>query len=373
MSPLPVIDISGSPRERGRAHGETLRALVRARDARWREQIEANCGMASDRFIERFLLETRFLPAIQRLTPELLEETRGIAEGSDLPYEAVLAAQFMDEEWWWSEPFLGRHHCSGFGALTADGAIAAQNMDLGVWMDGFQTLLRIEDRARCLESYVLTVAGIIGLCGVNSAGFALCVNTLLDLNHRSDGLPVAFVARGALERRSAAEAAAFLETVPHASGQNYILADPTAVLDYECSAAGAVRVPYPVANRAWHTNHSIASGDKDAARATSGWADHGRDSRNRLAAVERRIGDGKARVDPGLAQATLSSKDDPRDPVSRRKDRGVDKPATGFTFASVIWEVGAHPAAHVAPGAPCSHEFATYEFAKPALRRAVAP
>lgn len=373
MSPLPVIEISGSPRERGRAHGEALRELVRARDARWRQQIEANCGMAADRFIERFLAETKFLPAIQRLTPDLLDETLGIAEGAGLPYEAVLAAQLMDEEWWWSEPFQHRHHCSSFGALTADGAVAAQNMDLGVWMDGFQALLHIHDRALGLESYVLTVAGIVGLCGMNSAGFALCVNTLLDLNHRIDGLPVAFVARGILERRSAAEAAAFIEDAPHASGQNYILADPTAVLDYECSAAGAVRVPYPIANRAWHTNHAIASQDRDPAHSGSGWADSGRDSRNRLAAVERCIGESGATVDPRLAQATLSSKDDARDPVSRRKDRGIDKPATGFTFASVIWEVGAHPAAHVAPGAPCSHEFATYEFAGPALRRAVAP
>lgn len=373
MPSIAVIEISGSPRERGRAHGEGLRDLARARDERWRHEIETNCGIPAERFIERFLAETKFLPAIQRLTPTLLDETLGIAEGSGLPYERVLACQLMDEEWWWSEPLQQRHHCSGLGALTRSGAIAAQNMDLGVWMDGYQTLLHIHDRALGLESYVLTCAGMIGLCGMNSAGLALCVNTLLDLNHRIDGLPVAFVSRAMLERRSAAEAASFLEAAPHASGQNYVLADPAAVIDYECSAAGAVRVPFTVVDRAWHTNHALASGDRDPTHSGSGWADSGRDSRARLAAVERRIADGATTVDPRLARATLASKDDPRDPVSRRKDRGIDKPATGFTFASVIWEVGIEPAAHVAAGAPCSHEFETFRLAEPVRRRAVAP
>ena len=48
------------------------------------------------------------------------------------------------------------------------------------------------------------------------------------LNHSRAGLPVAFVMRGVLERTSVNAAAAFLEDVPHASGQHYALADPDA-------------------------------------------------------------------------------------------------------------------------------------------------
>src|SRR3712207_3437122 len=63
---------------------------------------------------------------------------------------------------------------------------------------------------------VLSSAGLIGLTGVNSAGMAICVNTLLMLRPNPDGLPVAAVMRHALAQRSVAEAQAVLETVPHA-------------------------------------------------------------------------------------------------------------------------------------------------------------
>lgn len=208
---------------------------------------------------------------------------------------------------------------------------------------------------------------------MNDAGLGVCVNTLLDLNHRDDGLPVAFVSRGLLERRSVAEAAAFLNAVPHASGQNYILAETGTLADFECSAGGAVRLPLATPSRVCHTNHAMASRDLDPAHTGKGWDDAARNSRNRLAAVERRVAFPEQSVDLGLAKSTLASKDDARDPVSRPKFRADGKAVKMFTFASVIWELGAEPAAHVAPGAPCSHDYATYRFAEAAPRRAVAP
>lgn len=43
-------------------------------------------------------------------------------------------------------------------------------------------------------------AGMVGLCGVNSAGVAISCNNLSQLNHKTSGLPVAFVVRGILQR-----------------------------------------------------------------------------------------------------------------------------------------------------------------------------
>src|SRR5438034_663001 len=79
------------------------------------------------------------------------------------------------------------------------GALLAQNMDLPEVMDGGQTILRstAPDGTRTV---VLTAAGMIGLTGCSSAGVGVCVNTLSMLNHSPDGLPVAFVVRGLLER-----------------------------------------------------------------------------------------------------------------------------------------------------------------------------
>ena len=143
----------------------------------------------------------------------------------------------------------------------------------------------------------LTAAGMIGLTGVNAAGLGVCVNTLPMLNHSRAGLPVAFVMRGVLERTTAAGAAAFLETVPHASGQHYALAAADGVMGYECSAAGAVRSD-DGSGGLRHTNHPLRSGDLDPARAD----EETPDSHTRLRALESAAPDadgGRLRAGPG--------------------------------------------------------------------------
>ena len=158
-----LVEISGTPRARGRTYGESLRGKICERDRVWREQIEAACQMPSRRFIDRFFAETRFMPAIEQWTPHLLEEVRGIAEGSALPFAAVLAGQFMDEECWYQQALTGTHHCSSLGGKAADGSgnIIGQTMDLPVWMNGFQTLLLIRDVVPGTDAYVVTVAAMI--------------------------------------------------------------------------------------------------------------------------------------------------------------------------------------------------------------------
>ena len=99
----------------------------------------------SDEVIRGFVEGTDFLPAIERHTPELLEEVRGIADGSGLTFEAVYAAQLMDEEWWIIAEEKANHHCSSLGVVAEPGrrAFVAQNMDLVAWNEGFQVLLTI--------------------------------------------------------------------------------------------------------------------------------------------------------------------------------------------------------------------------------------
>ena len=119
------------------------------------------------------------------------------------------------------------------------GPLLAQNMDLPEVMDGGQTVLR-STAPDGGQTVVLTAAGMIGLTGCNSDGLGVCVNTLSMLNHSADGLPVAFVLRGLLERRTLAGAEAFLRAVPHASGQHYAIGSGDDVAGFECSAGGVV-------------------------------------------------------------------------------------------------------------------------------------
>lgn len=359
MQDITTFEIGGSPRERGRQYGEGLEALIRSRDAAWRRSLEAQTGKSSDEVIRGFIEGTDFLPAIERHTPELLEEVRGIADGSGLPFEAVYAAQLMDEEWWIIADEKANHHCSSLGVIAEPGrsAFVAQNMDLVAWNEGFQVLLTIRGSKGVPDQKILTMAGMIGLCGMTSAGLGIVVNTLSQLAVSRSGLPVAFVTRGALASGGHDGAVALLKRVPHASGQNYIVADRNKLSDLECSAGGAfafARKPACV----WHTNHPLASTDL-----RGGSHDHvasDRNTKSRMAVLDGAL---TSRSDvPSIedAKRLLANRDDAADPVSRRLG---ENGSHAFTFASVVYELGPEPKAHVASGPPCTVPFKTYDFA----------
>ena len=352
------LEISGAPRLRGHAYGEGLRALIAERDRRWRHEIEIHAKAPADAFIEKFLQRTDFLPAIDRWTPDLHDEVRGIAEGSGLPYRAVLAAQFIDEEWWFRrQPHA---HCSSFGAAAADGrcTLVGQTMDLPNWMDGFQTLLLIRGAKPSLDAYVVTAAGMIALMGMNSRGLGVSVNTLLQLNHAVDGLPVAFVTRNLIQMAGLEDAVQFLQRTRHASGQNYVIGDPVQVRDFECGADCIAEFAGDRAKgRVWHTNHPLVNENLRPDRHGPSWQQKAKDSGARLAALERRMADGiPFSVD--RARSMLACRDSLEFPVSQEIADADD----GFTFAAMIAELGPEPRLMVAPGAPSRHSFAEFDF-----------
>src|SRR5436305_6858715 len=232
-----IVECRGDGRERGRAHGEALRGRIHGLLERWDAGVAARLGRPPQTVVSDLVEETGFLAAIERHTPDLLAEVRGIADGSNVAFDRILALNLMDEEWWLTAPAAPRDACTLIAVGPRDGrpSVLAQNMDLPQVMDGAQAIVRFED-GKGEGGTLLTAAGMIGLTGVSSAGLGVCVNTLPMLNHSRAGLPVPFVMRGAMAQGSVAGAAAFLGRVPHASGQHYALADATAVAGYECSA-----------------------------------------------------------------------------------------------------------------------------------------
>jgi len=177
---------------------------------------------------------------------------------------------------------------------------------------------------------VLSSAGLIGLTGVNSAGMAICVNTLLMLRPNPDGLPVAAVMRHALAQRSVAEAQAVLETVPHASGQHYAIADRSGVLGFECSKDGCIPTSRVRPTILTHTNHPLVSADVESGTLAI-LSSRGRvaDSKKRLAYLDAWIASG------GSADDVLALLTDPGAPicVSATPER------PGQTFGSVMFQL----------------------------------
>jgi len=359
---LRILDLSGTPRERGLQHGAQCKEDIARLLPLWKEELRIESKMDPDTLIRDFLAQTDFIPAIQRWTPELLEEVRGIAEGSGQPFDVVFALQLLDEIWVYIDQRAG-HHCTGLGVAARQGrpAIVAQNLDLESFRDRYQVVLRVAPTASAPEQLIFTSPGLIAANGMNGRSLAIACNTLMQLRACTDGLPVAFIVRGVLAKRTGEEALRFLRTVKHASGQNYILGCGDRVYDFEASAVSVT--PFrPTADErlVYHTNHPLISRDlKPWYQPTAGVQIHD-SSHGRLEALQRRLDTATGTLDAEAIKAILRSKDSPAHPICRPVNAS-DSSAT-FTFGATVMTLGDHPFIEVSLGPPDLYPFHRIDF-----------
>ena len=88
MTRMPLVEISGPPRERGRQYGEAAREPIARSVAWYSEQFTATAALSWDTVLAN---ARRWEPFVEAYLPEELEEMEGIAEGSGRRYEEILA------------------------------------------------------------------------------------------------------------------------------------------------------------------------------------------------------------------------------------------------------------------------------------------
>jgi isopenicillin-N N-acyltransferase like protein len=361
-----VVALSGSGHERGLQHGRLLRAEIARLVELWKADLRG-ASADPDALIRRFLAETNFQPAIRKWTPDLLNEVRGIAEGSGQPFDTILAFQLLDELW----VYLDRpaaNHCSSLGVTgsPAHPAFVAQNMDLESFRDGYQVVLRIAATGSAPEQLVFSSAGLIGANGVNRSSVAIAANTLMQLTASPDGLPVAFVVRGVLAQTDGGAALAFLREVKHASGQNYVLGVGDRVFDLEASAGKVVEFrPTADGRVVYHTNHPLLNDDIKPwhrvlaqVRAAAGGGKGS--SETRLDSLATRLGRRAGEIDAEVIKETLRSKDSTSYPVCRAVKAGSEV----FTFGATVMTLSGSPSLEVTMGPPDANPFVRLSFSE---------
>ena len=332
-----ILDVDGDAhtrgREQGAVFGDAIRAHERALLEAWRRS-----GVDDPRaYRAKMLADTRFDEAIEHYVPHLMREVEGIAVGAGVACDDIYALQLLDEEWAYRSatkraPKLEK--CSSFA--VHDGAREVtwigQNMDLGAYTDGLQRVVRHHPDAGP-AALLFTTAGVLGLMGVNAAGVGVCVNAIPQVPSAQQGIPVAFMVRRLLEARSAEEAAEWCRSLPHATNQHYVIADPDNIVSLEASSAGVAPYHAPDAGRVLHTNHPLQSG----------FPRYPEDDPNSVArrrSLEARLSEGQ----PDLAafEGALSAFDDADHPVCRLRtdDLGI----ISFTTGSIIAALARPPA-----------------------------
>ena len=238
---FPVIELSGTSREIGRAYGSACRAQIERAMGTFEAKL-LDLGVALDVAIAHAM---RSLPYCREVAPDLVQEVEGIASGSGLSFEQIFALNASLDLYGASQRFRETPPPECW-ALAVTGAATANGRTLMLWT--------AEDDARWLEACVLlrilpegglpclvwTIAGSVGRPGLNPllAMSAVCRTT----SDVGEGLPYPFVCRRILAAESVAVAVEAIGSVQRMSGMGYVLGDAVGVIAVVETSAGAHRV-----------------------------------------------------------------------------------------------------------------------------------
>lgn len=353
---FPIIELTGTSRERGRIHGESLRDLVYEAVESWKYFLHLTQPPV-ERSIDALVNRSGFLAAARQYTPDLVEEVDGIAEGANLPFNEIFALQLMDEGGWFARaaetPDFERCTSLGCNRSAERPAIVGQNLDWTNIFKNFEVIFRLKDEANGVEALIPSIPGVLGTCGLNNQGIGICTNALWHfLRNSPDGLAVNFIVRAVLQKSNLAEAVGFIKRVPHASGENYLLSDHDQVVNYECSASQVRQfIPFEDAQVVYHTNHPLVNDDLAYPPVEAGPSTF-----ERLKYLEFRMKGRQKRFNLESVKAILRSH---YGPICRHQTySGI----SGETEISVIYVLNDPPELHITKGPPCQSEYERYSF-----------
>jgi sugar phosphate isomerase/epimerase len=354
---LRVVDLRGTPYMRGQTHGQSLKLEIQELVKRWKADLEKTYSVPAATYIEKLLEASDFEPAIERWTPGLLDEVRGIADGAGVDFETMYAFQLVDEIWVMSDD-LNFSKCTSIAARKRGDspALVAQTLDIPTFYHGFQTVLRIQGSPDEPGALIFTIPGVVAANGLNDRSIAVCVNAVTQLAYSAKGLPVAFAIRGILRQKTYEEAVRFLKEIQPAAPQNYVIGGPEEAASFERSASRMVEfIPFEGAEFSYHTNHPIVNDDFNP-KFAEGLKKKGitleayKARCRRFKFLGETFKDNAAALDLAVLKRVFA------DRASGINNEG--------TYGCTIMVLGDHPELHIAPGRPDTESFAVLSFVR---------
>ena len=246
---FPLIEVEGTPYEMGYQHGAQARELV-SRYLLWIDQLT---GKPRDELCRNAMT---FLPYIEALSPPMVEEMRGLADGADISFEEAALCQARAEA-----AEVSEGGCTAFalsGEATADGApLAGQNQDLGPEYADVALLLRVKPSDGRPSALMFTFAGQLGFSGMNEHGVANFTNALYGFQWRP-GLPHYPMKRIMLEQRNVRDCVEALSLHPSCSARNTVMCDGEgSIADVEIRPEGVSEFTDDSEDWRVHANHYV--------------------------------------------------------------------------------------------------------------------
>jgi len=261
-SELPILEISGSPEERGRSHGETFGGLIRELVPAFFDDLEQTSKnhnvpvVTKDRALE---IAATYRNPTQTYAPDLFEELGGISEAAGVPVDELLVLNgFLELHDYYSDAFV-ISGCTSLmvpGSTSGEGALIAQNYDLASLFADATVVIKVKSDDQP-DALFYTSAGMLGCSGVNAAGIGVVINNLVP-SDSAGGVIYPFIIRKILQSVRIGDAIDAVVAQRRASGMNYVLCDENGeIYDLETTAT-EYEVTCPFDGPMAHANHYLA-------------------------------------------------------------------------------------------------------------------
>jgi isopenicillin-N N-acyltransferase-like protein len=283
-SGFPLIEVAGSAYEMGYQHGAQAAELIE-RYIRWIETLTdtPRAGLATRAMA--------FAPLMQALSPSLMDEVHGLADGACISLGEAMLCQVRVETAHIPLAKTGDYRSEGgctlfalTGSATADGQpLAGQNLDLEPEYADIAILLHVRPNDGRPRALMLTFAGQVGYNGMNQYGLAHFNASLYDYEWRL-ATPRQLLRRVMLEKRTVGECVDLLARQRACSAANIVLCDGQGNLaDVEIRPEGIALFTGDHPDCRLHTNHYLTA---EFAAYESGFVP---DSRRRLARLQELV------------------------------------------------------------------------------------
>lgn len=246
-----ICKVGGTPFERGHQYGSDCADLIKRNMEIYRIWF-TEVGKVDEDRLPSFLRTT--FDNIRQYDPEIAEEIRGIAHGSGVSLDDIVALNSRTEI-----GYALRGECTAVGVEPSRSdtgkLLLVQNWDWLPSLSEGTVLLEVEQPERP-KVLTLTEAGLVAKLGINSQGIGLVVN-LLDCGYGGKGVPFHVLCRGVLNSRCLSDALLAVLRSPCAGSSNLMIGSLHGeLIDIELVPDGFCEI-LPHEGLLLHTNHFL--------------------------------------------------------------------------------------------------------------------
>ena len=252
---------SADPFERGAQYGAQARDLIRLGIQGYQRHFAKTLSASWEEILERSRL---YLELLERDFPAELAEARGIAAGSGVDLDAIMALNCRYEILKLKN-LPQEKECTSAAVLPeaarGGGTFLIKNWDYRPWVEDHVVIVDIDDLSGT-RVVGLTEAGQLIRDGMNSHGVSVCGNNLTSVFDTGEvGAPVTFVRRKALSCRNFAQAYDVVKNSPRGVSCNILVASAEGrAVDLEATPGGVFELE-PERGIVTHANHMVAGAE----------------------------------------------------------------------------------------------------------------